>query len=151
MRGQGGETGREGEGERKGASRTTDECTSQKKDLKSLIKVSIIMWWSVLILWCQTNQLLNCSKSETSAEREKERLVKSLFSNSVFSLISSYSLLPTMIHWPFNNLNVFNLSSRAAGLHLIGQIYWHAERECVAHGTPFITAFAASCDTSCAR
>ena len=36
-----------------------------------------------------------------------------------------------------NDLNIFNLFSRAAGLHLIGQIYWHAVHECMAHGTPF--------------
>ena len=52
---------------------------------------------------------------------------------------------------PVNDLNIFNLLSRAAGFHLIGQIYWQAEHERVVHETPFIAVFAVLCNTSIAH
>ena len=45
-------------------------------------------------------------------------------------------------------MNIFNLSLRAAGLHLICQIYWHAVRDCVAHVTQCLAVFAVFCDTA---
>ena len=41
-------------------------CSEER--FNSLRKESIIMWWSVLILWQQTNQHLNCSGSERAAD-----------------------------------------------------------------------------------